>query len=128
MLVSSLCRRRLQGVIHVGQQLLDVELSGFPNEIEGAPFGRLDRPGQRLIVAGRPGEHDDFGLRPALLDAGQQFEPVGVGQLDVEQHQVGLLLRERLFQRRPAVSLGNDVVIFKCAPEQLTKVRQVIHD
>ena len=37
----------------------------------------------------------------------QQFQSVAVGQLNVQQHQVGLFLRERLFQRRFALSLGD---------------------
>ena len=118
----------LQRVVHVGQEFLEIELRRFPDEVEGAPFGRLDRPGQRLLVVGRAGQNDDLGLRPALLDGRQQVESVAVGQFDVQQHHVRLFLRERLFQRCLAVSLGDDVVVFECAPEQLAEVRQVIYD
>jgi len=36
------------------------------------------------------GEHDDLGVGPAFFDLRQQFQAVGVRQLHVEQHHVGL--------------------------------------
>ena len=128
MLVSSICRRRSMRVIHIGQQLLDIELGGFADKVERAALGRLDRPRNRLFVARRSGQDDDLGIRPALLDTRQQVRGRCRRQLNVQQHQIGLFLCKRFFQRRLTVGLGDEIAIFECVPEQPSEVRQVIYN
>ena len=91
------------GVLHVGQQLLAVELDIFAEKIEGAALDGLDRPGDGLVVAGSAGQDDDLGVGPAFLELGQQVQPVGIGQLDVQQDQVRLVLGQGPLERGAAV-------------------------
>ena len=50
------------------------------------------------MVIGLAGEHDYLRRRPALIDRRQQAKSIGVRQLQVEEHYVGLLPVQRLVQ------------------------------
>ena len=101
------------GVLHVGQQLLAVELDIFAEKIEGAALDGLDRPGDGLVVAGSAGQDDDVGVGPAFPELGQQVQPVGIGQLDIQQDQVRLVLGQGPLERGAAVGSRDLVIVFQ---------------
>src|SRR5688572_1270830 len=54
--------------------------------MEGAALGGFDGGVEAAVTA----QHDDFGLGPIALDGGKEVEAVGVGQAQVEEHDIGL--------------------------------------
>jgi len=89
------------GAVHGHQQALRLERLG--QEMVGTELRGLDGCIERRIA----GEHDDLGVRPLLFDLRKQVEAVGVGQLEIEQDDIGLRAREGLLQRRARIGGGH---------------------
>ena len=60
-------------------------------EMKRAALGRLDGVVQRA----KAGEDDDLGVWPVGLESSEEFETVGVRELEIEQCHLGLLAGER---------------------------------
>jgi len=62
------------------------------------------------------------------LRSGEQVEAIGVGEFNVEQHKIRLLLGENLLDRRAAIGLSDLITILQGRPEQSAKVLFVVYD
>ena len=73
-------------------------------------------------------EHDDFGVGPAFLDEGQQFETRSVAQLLIENDDIGLrIVSERFFQRITALDFRHLIFALQHSGDQVADVRFVIN-
>ncbi len=81
-----------------------------------------------VLFAAVAGEHDDLDSRAALLDAPQHLQPVDAGHLEVEDHDIRLVLLHHLQGRLAVVGHGRaDVTHLQPFGKGLHELALVVH-
>ena len=77
-----------------------------------------------------PGQHDDRRLEAALAQAANHFAPVGVGQADIHQHEVGRFGFRRMRAFRPGLGSGRLELFMQgeLLHQRLAQIVVIVHD